>query len=318
MERHSDKPESGGGGEEEGVKLSGKERAIAALSRKYDFTAWRAARKREEEAAELKALAAAEAGGRSADPSMAPPEPPKLPPEPPKPPPETPEDKRRKRARSWGLATFFVVLPLALGLVLSPVWNHWRELDDGPFERRSETSAVTKVTAGSSPSKKVTVTRGPGTSKKTTANETTTTGTTTETTTTVGPAKDSLFVTALGNSGLLLVRIGIALLTAWVAAAAVQRAILGRFGVKVGPIEIAELPEVVVGLDGVKKLVDNLTVQVAELEKKLKPKLEKNERDELEQTLAEIRAESEAPRRQLVVALDRLSDRSGPGNPRFE
>ena len=66
-------------------------------------------------------------------------------------------------------------------------------------------------------------------------------------------------------------RIGIALLTAWVAAAAVQRAILGRFGVKVGPIDIAELPEVAAkSLDALNDCVEALEAKVKKLEEKAK------------------------------------------------
>ena len=279
MEGRPDKPKPGGD-EEENAGLSERRRAAAAAFTKPQpsFAEWRAARDRED-AAELKARDKAEAGVSSAGTRVAsaePPQPPAGPPSPPagppRPPAESSEDKRRRRARFWALLTFLIVLPIALALVLSPLLHHWREVDDNPFERRNETTVVTKVTVGRSPSKKVTVTRAPGNPpKKTTANETTTTGRTRETTTTVGPAKDALFVTALGNSGLLLVRIGIALLTAWIAAAAVQRAILGRFGVKVGPIDIAELPEVAAkSLDALNDCVEALESKVKKLEERAK------------------------------------------------
>ncbi|HUP24990.1 MAG TPA: hypothetical protein VNB06_18875 [Thermoanaerobaculia bacterium] len=226
---------------------------------------------------------------------------------------ETPEARDRRKARTAAQWTFGIVLVAALALVLVPTLGHAGELLDNPFERTEE-STVTKVTTGDTPSTKETTSTGatPGTST-----ETTTTGKKTETTTTVAPADDSLFVTALGNGGLLLVRLGIALLTAFVAAAAVQRAILGRFGVKVGPVEIAELPEIAAqGLEALKDIVSKLEARIKALEERARTAADVTERRALEAEIAEADVALDMTKQRVQRAIDRLRD-SGPGNPEF-
>jgi hypothetical protein len=237
---------------------------------------------------------------------------------------ETPEAKARREAQTAAQVAFVLVLIVALVAVLTPTLGHLGELWDNPFERTQRTT-VTKVTSGT-PSTSVTTTTGesketassaasaaPEAAKETAttgrSTATTTTGQSTETTTTVAPADESLFVAALGNSGLFLVRLGVALLTAFVGAAAVQRAWLGRFGVKVGPVEIPELPEATaVGLEGLKDTIEKLTVRVKSLEEKAKPAPGTAEAFAFEEEVGAMDVELEASKLRVQGAIDRLRD----------
>jgi hypothetical protein len=51
----------------------------------------------------------------------------------------------------------------------------------------------------------------------------------TEETTTIGPAEEPLIVRTLGAGGLLVLRLGIVVMGAFIAGAVVQRALIGRF-----------------------------------------------------------------------------------------
>ena len=56
-------------------------------------------------------------------------------------------------------------------------------------------------------------------------------------------ASDSMLTRGLSAGGLLLVRVGIVVLVAFLAGALVQRLLLGEFAVKVGPLEVPALAD---------------------------------------------------------------------------
>ena len=62
-----------------------------------------------------------------------------------------------------------------------------------------------------------------------------------ERTTTTKPASAPWVERALGNSGLLLLRVGIVVLAAFLAGAVAQRVLLGDYALKVGPVEVPAL-----------------------------------------------------------------------------
>lgn len=66
---------------------------------------------------------------------------------------------------------------------------------------------------------------------------------------TTEPGDDPLIERALAPGGLLLVRLGIAALAAFLAGAVVQRTLLGRFGIKVGGLEVPELEKAAAASD---------------------------------------------------------------------
>lgn len=63
----------------------------------------------------------------------------------------------------------------------------------------------------------------------------------TETTINRQPAEGSWTERALGDSGLLLLRVAVVVLAAFLAAAAMQRLVMGDYALKVGPVEVPAL-----------------------------------------------------------------------------
>jgi DNA-binding XRE family transcriptional regulator len=111
----------------------------------------------------------------------------------------------RTRIADWS-AGLLAVLVLVLGglLVLKPAVDHWNDIYKGdPFEVGTKTQAVKKERAG-------------------------------QVTTTTEEASASPAERVLGRSGLILVRVIILALAAFLAAAALQRAILGNYSLRIG------------------------------------------------------------------------------------
>jgi hypothetical protein len=63
----------------------------------------------------------------------------------------------------------------------------------------------------------------------------------TETTTTTNEANDSLLERALSTGGLVLFRLAIVAFAAFIAGAVVQRAVLGRYSLKLGILELDDI-----------------------------------------------------------------------------
>jgi hypothetical protein len=95
-------------------------------------------------------------------------------------------------------------------LILVPAARHWRTVFEDPFKARVTTTRIEKSVPG-----------GPKTVQTTTAE-----------------AKESIFDRALAAGGLLLLRLGLVAIAAFVAAALVQRAILANFEIQAGPVKI--------------------------------------------------------------------------------
>lgn len=116
-------------------------------------------------------------------------------------------------ADSWARFATTVVLVGGLFLVLVPAWNGIADaLGEDPFAQRTTTTEVTtEAPAGR------TVVR------------------------TVAPADESLIERSLASTGLLVLRVGIVLLIAFLAGAMVQRVLLARYGFKIGPLDLPEV-----------------------------------------------------------------------------
>jgi hypothetical protein len=121
-------------------------------------------------------------------------------------------EKAEARATAWAQGAAVAVLVVGTVLVLVPAIIHLGEAWKNPFEPAS--SVTTVVTE--SPGKQVTKT-------------------------TTAEASRSFVERSLASGGLLLLRIGIIALAAFLAGAVVQRTILGVFAMKLGPLEVPEL-----------------------------------------------------------------------------
>jgi hypothetical protein len=131
----------------------------------------------------------------------------------------------------------------AIGAVVK---HHDSSLFADPTEHRTVTTSVRQSAGpGARPKVTTTVVQSPATG--TTPAQTTTT-VVTETpavgheTTTTKEADDSLFERALAGAGFLFFRVALAALAAFLAGAVVQRTLLGDFAIKVGPLEVPDLP----------------------------------------------------------------------------
>jgi hypothetical protein len=116
------------------------------------------------------------------------------------------------RADLWGRVAALVVVGVGLVVVVLPAVLHLGEVWENPFV--PSTTTVLEVT-----------TRPNGTEvRKTTTTE----------------AERSFVERSLAAGGLVLLRVGAVALAAFIAGAVVQRAILGRFDLKLGPLELTE------------------------------------------------------------------------------
>ena len=117
---------------------------------------------------------------------------------------------RRRTIADWSAGVVAVVILGVGGLVVvKPAVDHWDDLYRGtPFEVRTSTQRVNKERAGNR-----------------------------ETTTTI-EASSSFVERLLGKSGLLVMRLSLVAIAALLAAAIVQRVILGRYGLRADPAEI--------------------------------------------------------------------------------
>jgi hypothetical protein len=154
------------------------------------------------------------------------------------------------------LIAAILVLVAGFVLVVLPSITHYKEQvwDRDPFAVRLVTEKVTKsstpeaTTTPATTKVTRTVTRGATGRTTTTVTETTAATTqrgaaTTETTTTTKEASDSLLERALSTGGLVLFRVAIVAFAAFIAGAVVQRAILGKYALKLGVLELGELQE---------------------------------------------------------------------------
>jgi hypothetical protein len=205
------------------------------------------------------------------------------------------EKNRRRLADVLAITAFVVVLVFSLIILVVPAARHWSAVwDNDPFAPRTTTTTVTKVTGGFKGDRPAVVTtRGGGAAAKTV---TTRNGRATERTVTTAPADESFTERALGESGLLIGRIALAVLAAFLAGAIVQRVVLGHYAVKVGTFELGELPAVA---EDVKKGL----AAVNDLTKQLKEDLDKERANgqEIAETLAKVAASTLAG----IEALDR-------------
>jgi hypothetical protein len=156
---------------------------------------------------------------------------------------------RRTTADIAAVVAALAVLTLGSLLVLVPSFRHFHKevWNRDPFAVRLVTTTVTKTTTPGTTTtpatrKSIKVTgKTPSTTVETT-NAAITKGTTaTETTTTTNEANDSLLERTLSTGGLILFRLAIVAFAAFIAGAVVQRAVLGRFALKIGPLQLDEI-----------------------------------------------------------------------------
>lgn len=160
-------------------------------------------------------------------------------------------------ARALGQAGAFLVLVISLVLVVTPAVAALPSvLSEDPFKPHQVVTTVDKSTYDS----------GSGVTTK-------------ETTTTNTEASEDLLTRSLSSGGLLLLRIAVAGLAAFLAGAVIQRAVLGRFDIKVGPIELSELGKAAEAASGG---IEKLSRRFTEVEKGLKA--ERTERRKLAQS----------------------------------
>jgi hypothetical protein len=151
------------------------------------------------------------------------------------------------------------VLGLGLFIVIFPVAKHGQHFGRDPDEARTTTSTV--VARASAATAMTTVVAGPG--------GTTTTAVTgspsplTTTTMSVGEESRSLVDRALGTGGFFLFRVALACIAAFLAGAVVQRALRGKFAIKLPFVEFGDLPEAAAAsTEALEKLKSNLNDQL--------------------------------------------------------
>jgi hypothetical protein len=119
------------------------------------------------------------------------------------------------QANKWARRAAAAVLAIGAALIVAPALISLGEVWENPFEPESSvTTVVTEKPDGS-----------------------------TETRTTTSEASRSFVERSLAAGGLLLLRIGIVALAAFLAGAVVQRTILGDFAMKFGPVEVPALAQ---------------------------------------------------------------------------
>jgi hypothetical protein len=192
---------------------------------------------------------------------------------------------RRKIAD--GAAGVAVVAVLALGalIVVKPGVDHWSDLyRQDPFAARTTTDTVVKQITGKP----------------------------TETTTTTKDRDGSFAERALGNSGYLLFRVGIVLVAAFLAGAAVQRAALGEFSLEIGPVKVPELGK---AAEASKKTAEASRSGISAV----RARLTRFQRDavardaETREALTRTLEETERLRQQVEELERRLAGGAGPG-----
>src|SRR5882724_4490205 len=210
---------------------------------------------------------------------------------------------------------FAAGLLFAIGAVLR---HHDSSLFADPTGHRSVTVTVSHQTGeGARPKVTKTVTKSGGGKKK--SDPTTTTVVTEtpsfgkETTTTTSEANDSLFERALAGAGFLFFRIGLAALAAFLAGAVVQRTLLGNFAVKVGPVEVPDLPAAAdASKTAITEMKDSLKRQTSTLGRRLVrlgSKLEKNTETTLK--TGEVAAQTARAVAELQRRVSQLESKAG-------
>jgi hypothetical protein len=144
----------------------------------------------------------------------------------------------RKRADRIARSVVFVVAVPALVLALLPVVLHLGSLDDDLFGNRTSVSTVTRVTSADG-------------------------HTATTTTKTASPEKVTTSERVLGAGGIVLLRLVGALFVVFAAGALAQRALLGRFELRAGPVEIPDIEEASV------EVTELVAAQVASLQERV-------------------------------------------------
>lgn len=159
-----------------------------------------------------------------------------------------PSATRKQTADIVSLLASLVVFAGGLVVVVWPSLQHHGTLFADPWAPRTTTTRVEKTAGSQTDKPKVATTvtgRAAGDSAGGGATTTVTerAGIATEVTKTTAEADLSLIERGLGTGGLLLLRLGLVAMAAFLAGAVIQRTILGRFAIELGPVKVPELSE---------------------------------------------------------------------------
>lgn len=151
----------------------------------------------------------------------------------------------RAVTRKWSQIVDAVAKLLALAVLaigIATVWTHSNDTGDDPDRPPTSTTTVAQVTGrvGDRPKVTTTIVKKGGTEQRTTV--VAGAGQQTQETTTVAARDQSLLERALGSAGLIVFRLALVLVAAFLTGAIVQRALLGKFAIKLPFVEIADLP----------------------------------------------------------------------------
>ena len=231
---------------------------------------------------------------------------------------------RRQCADVLAGISFLAVLGFSLAILLRPAIHNWSGVwGDDPFTPRTTTTTVVKATGSKNDKPVVVKTTGGGAASKTVK---TAKGRVTETTTTTAPADESLTERTLAQSGLLIGRVALAVLAAFLAGAIVQRVVMGAYAVKVWNFEIGDLPAVAdkakAGFAKLEKATNELGERTAALEQTAARKADLNAEsargqatsESLAQVAASVLADMNGLSEELVALKEQVATLEG-GRP---
>lgn len=152
---------------------------------------------------------------------------------------------------SWAdAAVWLVALTVLLGglaLVIAPLVPHGGRFLDDPYRARTVTETVSKESRGATGALIAT-----------------------ERTTTRKEADESLVERAFADSGLLMLRLGLVFIAAFLAGAIVQRTMARQFGIEIGPVKVPQLVAAAeASTDAIDKLRGSVNEQLRTLQDRL-------------------------------------------------
>jgi hypothetical protein len=178
-------------------------------------------------------------------------------------------DHRKGIADFAAAITVVGVAILSVIVIVEPARDHWGDVkNEDPFARRQVTEVVTstKLKRKTNPPGQQT-----GIDKRFKVASRERKATTKE-------ADESVLERSLASGGLLLLRLGVAALAAFIAGAAVQRTIMGNYAFKAGPLEVPELAAASeAAVDELTALLDEQAEATTTIAKSSKDSIEKLE-----------------------------------------
>jgi len=152
----------------------------------------------------------------------------------------------RKRLAAANIASWCIaglVALVGLALVVYQAQKHSGDLIQNPYAPHLTTATVTKTTTQPKTVTTTTEKDENGSGRAVTTEVRRSAGPTTDRTVTRAPVNDSVLERSVAGGLIVLLQIGIVVLAAFLAGAAAQRIVLARYAVKIGTLEIGDLPE---------------------------------------------------------------------------